>query len=86
MPVTLGVRPEHLTLATAPFSLALKPTIVERLGIHTITYSPLPSGDNFIALFEGNPAIEENVEIAVGVDPRACHLFGPDGQAVPRRP
>jgi multiple sugar transport system ATP-binding protein len=83
--VTLGIRPESLMLEKAPFSLPIRPTIVERLGIHTIAYSPLPSGENFTALFEGNPAIEENVEIAAGVDPVDCHLFDADGLVVPRR-
>jgi hypothetical protein len=32
------------------------PSIVERKGIHTIAYATLPAGENFIALFEGDPA------------------------------
>ena len=84
-PLTLGIRPEHLSLAKSPFTLTLTPAIVERLGIHTIAYSPQPSGENFISLFEGNPNIEPDKPLAIGIDPAQCHLFTADGQALSRR-
>jgi len=84
-PLTLGIRPEHQSLAAAPFTLTLTPNIIERLGIHTIAYSAQPSGENFISLFEGNPTIEDGKPIAIGIDPAQCHLFTADGKALSRR-
>jgi len=84
-PLTLGIRPEHQSLAKSPFTLTLTPAIVERLGIHTIAYSPLPSGENFTSLFEGNPTIEEGKPLSIGVDPTNCHLFTADGTALSRK-
>ena len=84
-PLTLGIRPEHQSLSKAKFTLPFTPAIVERLGIHTIAYSPLPSGENFISLFEGNPQIEPDKPMEIGVDPAKCHLFTADGQALSRR-
>jgi len=80
--VTLGIRPEHLTLGNGPFNLNVTPNIVERLGIHTITYSTLPSGESFTGLFEGDPQVAEGQAFSVGIDPVDCHLFDARGNAV----
>ena len=84
-PVTLGIRPEHLSLSKWRVTLTSTPKIIERLGIHTIAYSPQPSGENFICLFEGNPAMEDGKPIAIGIDPAHCHLFTADGKALSRK-
>ncbi len=81
--LSVGIRPEHVRLdQDAGFRLALKPGIIERLGIHTVAYSPLPSGDTFVALFEGDPPVKDDEEITVSVDPAACHLFDASGAAI----
>mgnify|MGYP001099966037 CR=1 FL=1 len=81
--LSVGIRPEHVRLdAEGGFRLALKPGIIERLGIHTVAYSPLPSGDTFVALFEGDPPVKDDEEITVSVDPAACHLFDASGAAI----
>ena len=82
--VTLGIRPEHLNLGGGAFTIPVTPSIIERLGIHTISYATLPAGENFIALFEGDPDIEEGKSFAAGVDPAQCHLFDAAGLAVGR--
>jgi len=84
-PLTLGIRPEHQSLSKSPVTLTLTPNIIERLGIHTIAYSPQPSGENFISLFEGNPPMEDGKPIAIGIDPAHCHLFTADGKALSRK-
>jgi multiple sugar transport system ATP-binding protein len=83
--VTVGIRPEHLSLTETRIRFAIRPNLIERLGIHTITYSPLASGANFIGLFEGKPPLEEGVEAMVGVDPAQTHVFDEAGIAL-RRP
>ncbi|ODT73138.1 MAG: ABC transporter ATP-binding protein [Pelagibacterium sp. SCN 63-23] len=80
--VTLGVRPEHLTLGGGQFTIETTPNIVEHLGIHTITYSILPGGENFTGLFEGNPDLEDGQTIRLGFNIDAVHLFDAQGLAV----
>jgi ABC-type sugar transport system permease subunit len=50
----------------------------------TIAYATLPAGENFIALFESDPAVEEGKSFAAGIDPVQCHLFDAAGLAVGR--
>ena len=80
--LTVGMRPEHLTLGGGAFEMTITPNIVERLGIHTIVYSTQPSGEGFISLFEGDPVIEPGKAVTVGIDPAACHVFDSNGNAV----
>jgi len=80
--VIVGMRPEHLSLGQEGFSITVTPNIVERLGIHTVAYSTLPAGENYIALFEGDPDIAEGKPVAMSVDPAQCHLFDETGNAV----
>ncbi|WP_137149975.1 sn-glycerol-3-phosphate ABC transporter ATP-binding protein UgpC [Devosia sp. FKR38] len=80
--VTLGVRPEHLHLGAGDFTLNVTPNIVEHLGIHTVAYSTLPAGENFIALFEGAPDITEGVAAPISFRLDQVHLFDTAGLAV----
>ena len=83
--VTVGLRPEHLTLGAADICFTIRPNLIERLGIHTIVYSPMESGANFIGLFEGKPPVKEGAELNVGIDPADCYVFDGSGAAI-RRP
>jgi multiple sugar transport system ATP-binding protein len=81
--VAVGIRPEHVSLGGGkPFSLELTPGLIERLGIHSIAYSPLASGGNFTALFEGEPPIAEGEPMTIGLDPAQVHLFDAEGRAI----
>ncbi|MBD8065797.1 sn-glycerol-3-phosphate ABC transporter ATP-binding protein UgpC [Devosia sp. PTR5] len=80
--VTLGIRPEHLSLGEGEFGLETTPNIVEQLGIHTITYSTLSGGENFIGLFEGNPALAEGQPVRMSFPLDKVHLFDAKGLAV----
>ncbi len=80
--VTVGMRPEHLSLDGGGFGFEVTPGIVERLGIHTLAYCTLAGGQNFVALFEGDPEISQGVSFKVGIDPAKCQLFSSDGIAV----
>ncbi len=82
--VTLGIRPEHLTLGSGVFTVSATPNIIERLGIHTIACCTLPSGENFTCLFDGDPDISEGAAFTVGLDPADCHLFDTEGRAIAR--
>ncbi|MBJ6988098.1 MULTISPECIES: sn-glycerol-3-phosphate ABC transporter ATP-binding protein UgpC [unclassified Devosia] len=80
--VTLGIRPEHLKLNGGDFKIEVTPSIVEQLGIHSITYSTLPAGENFIGLFEGNPNLADGQKVTQGFDLAQAHLFDANGLAV----
>ncbi|HEY4203219.1 MAG TPA: sn-glycerol-3-phosphate ABC transporter ATP-binding protein UgpC [Devosiaceae bacterium] len=80
--LTVGMRPEHMTLGGGGFEMTITPNIVERLGIHTVVYSTQPSGAGFISLFEGDPDVAPGRPMRIGVEPAQCHLFDADGLAV----
>ncbi|HEY8576143.1 MAG TPA: sn-glycerol-3-phosphate ABC transporter ATP-binding protein UgpC [Devosia sp.] len=80
--VTVGIRPEHLKLGQGEFTLKVTPRIVEHLGIHTVLYSDLPAGENFIGLFEGDPKVEEGTPVEIGFSLGQVHLFDQAGMAV----
>jgi multiple sugar transport system ATP-binding protein len=80
--VIVGIRPEHLTVGGAEFSLTITPHLIEHLGIHTILYADVPGAEHFIALFEGDPKAEEGKPISIGFLAEDVHLFDSAGQAV----
>jgi len=80
--VTVGIRPEHLKLGAGDFTLAITPKIVEHLGIHTVIYSTLPGGENFVGLFEGAPDVADGQIARLGFALDQVHLFDSAGQAV----
>jgi multiple sugar transport system ATP-binding protein len=80
--VTLGIRPEHLSLGKGEFTLTPTPKIVEHLGIHTVLYADLPAGESFVGLFEGDPKIDEGVPLEVSFSLASAHLFDAAGLAV----
>ena len=80
--VTIGIRPEHLRLGAGQFTMPVTPSIVEHLGIHTVVYSTLPAGENFIGLFEGDPDVPEGKPLEVSFSLGQVHLFDDKGLAV----
>ncbi|KKB77776.1 ABC transporter ATP-binding protein [Devosia soli] len=80
--VTVGIRPEHMSLGEGEFTIETVPNIVEHLGIHTIAYSTLPGGEAFIGLFEGNPEIADGKPLRVSFSVADAHLFDARGLAV----
>ncbi|KRA47438.1 ABC transporter ATP-binding protein [Devosia sp. Root635] len=80
--VTVGIRPEHLHLGEGEVTFTVTPNIVEELGIHTVTYSTLPGGENFVGLFEGDPDVPEGKALDVSFALDQVHLFDQAGLAV----
>ncbi|CAN7282616.1 sn-glycerol-3-phosphate ABC transporter ATP-binding protein UgpC [Trinickia sp. LjRoot230] len=88
-PVTVGVRPEHLTLVTpdverGSLGLVLNREIVltERLGEQTYVHLDAPNGAALIAKVAGDASVNRGERIACGASASACHLFTEDGFAV----
>ena len=85
-PLTLGVRPEHLTLDQADASIDIVPNVVEHLGIHTVTYSSIPGSDaTFCALLPGSAPAKVGAALAMGMNGADCHLFDETGTAFDRQ-
>ncbi len=70
-PVTLGIRPEHVSLA--PRGLALQVELVEPLGSETLVHGRMPDGTALLAKLQGAAAIGD--EVFVTIDPAELHVF-----------
>lgn len=88
-PVTLGVRPEHLTLraggddsAATALTLTREVVLTERLGEQTYVHLDASDGRTLIAKVAGDARVERGARMAFGAPASACHLFGDDGFAI----
>ncbi len=82
--VTLGVRPEDLH-PTENGPIRGRTLIVERLGGLTLVHVELPDGTVLVVQAEGGIATSAHAPMALALDPERCHVFGPDGQALPHQ-
>jgi multiple sugar transport system ATP-binding protein len=83
-PLTLGIRPEHLSLGGGDLAVSVTPTAIERLGISTIAYCTLPSGQNYCAVLPGSAPVHADKPFATGIRASDCHLFDGEGNALER--
>jgi multiple sugar transport system ATP-binding protein len=83
--LTLGIRPEHTALSGGDLKVTVTPSVIERLGINTVAYASLPSGEPYCALLSGSAPIHVDTPVTTGIRIADCHLFDEDGQAFERR-
>lgn len=83
--LTLGIRPEHISLSGGDVRMMMTPTVIERLGVNTVAYSNLAGGEAFCALLNGSAPLRVEQPTPVGFDAADCHLFDADGLSLPRR-
>ncbi len=86
-PVTLGIRPEHLTKAEDHNLIQTEVTLVEPLGSHSYVYLKTPDSDEPL-IFRG-PGDFQGVKgdrLTVCISADHCHLFGEDGRELRRKP
>lgn len=84
--LTLGIRPEHITLEPGDLTLRVTPSVVEQLGQQTIGYAGLPGRDeHFCFVLPGTRVIEDDKPLDVSFTASECHLFDKDGKAFERR-
>ncbi|MCX2722868.1 ABC transporter ATP-binding protein [Roseibium salinum] len=84
--LTLGLRPEHIHLTEAEAAVKVVPTVVERLGIHTVTHSSLDGSDSvFCGLLPGDAPARVGEELTMGLNGAECHLFDENGHAFERK-
>ena len=72
-PIKLGIRPEHLAVATDGFSIEVE--LVEALGADTVVYGRLPDGEALLVRMAGIPTVRERDRLTVAPQTDALHLF-----------
>jgi multiple sugar transport system ATP-binding protein len=81
--VTLGVRPEHLTVGTGEdATLQGQVRLTERLGSETMLYVDLGAETEVVVRTDGLSAARPGDVVPIGLSRRSCHLFDAEGQAV----
>ncbi len=80
----LGIRPEHLTLDTD--GIRAQVFVVEALGGESYVHADTQAGHRLVIKAGGDVTVRRGEQIAIGLDPRRCHLFEASGAAVPRLP
>ncbi|PPC74346.1 ABC transporter [Pokkaliibacter plantistimulans] len=84
-PVSLGIRPEHLSLGTElPTCFAGEVTLTEELGEATYVYTSNGAGQDLVLKVDGHEEIAVHSQIRFGFKPGVAHLFDKDGMALPR--
>ena len=82
--MTLGIRPEHLKLDPAG-ALRGEVLVVERLGGTTFLHVKSEEGDLLTVQTDGENPVRMHDQVRLSCATGHCHLFCPDGLAVPHR-
>ncbi|KZM50104.1 sn-glycerol-3-phosphate ABC transporter ATP-binding protein UgpC [Labrenzia sp. OB1] len=83
--LTLGIRPEHITLGAGDVKFDIVPSVVERLGVNTIVYASASGDAPFSAAFAGAAAVTVDTPATISFNAADCHLFDDKGEALERR-
>jgi len=79
--VTMGIRPEHLTLCHADKALiSAKLDLIEHLGEYALIYATAPDGSEIIAKAEHPPAAKEGDTLYFTAADKHAHYFDPATQ------
>lgn len=86
-PVTLGIRPEHLTRGGEHNLIETEVTLVEPLGSHSYVYLKIPdAGEPLIFRGSGDFHGAKGDKLRVCLPADDCHLFGENGMSIRRQP
>ena len=86
-PVTLGIRPEHLTMGRDHNFVETVVKLVEPLGSHSYVYLETPDADEPL-IFRGSGDFRgaKGDKLTVCISANHCHLFGKDGNVLRQKP
>ncbi len=81
---TLGVRPEHITIADGSgVKLAdVRVDLVENLGGQTVVYATTTDGQPLNIVLEGQRKVELGSTVSAYIDPARLHLFNAEGSVI----
>ena len=80
--VTLGIRPEHLTLEVdGSGHYETRASLVEMLGSDTFIYLR-NDAENIVVRDSGGRRLKAGEEVAISFPPALCHLFNADGRRI----
>ena len=81
---TLGVRPEHITIADGSgVKLAdISVDLVENLGGQTVVYATTSDGQPLNIVLEGQRKVDLGSTVSAYIDPARLHLFNAEGNAI----
>ncbi len=86
-PVTLGIRPEHLTTGGNHNLIKTDVQLVEPLGSHSYVYLEISDADKPLTFrASGDFRGRKGDKLTVCVSADHCHLFGTDGEALRQQP
>jgi multiple sugar transport system ATP-binding protein len=81
---TLGIRPEHITIADGSGVKFADVTVdlVENLGGQTVVYATTTDGQALTIVLEGQRNVAIGSKVAAYVDPAKAHIFDAEGMAL----
>ncbi|WP_297111109.1 sn-glycerol-3-phosphate ABC transporter ATP-binding protein UgpC [uncultured Devosia sp.] len=81
---TLGIRPEHITIAEGSGVKFAEVTVdlVENLGGQTVVYATTKDGQGLTIVLEGQRSVDLGTKVSAYVDPAKAHLFDAQGMAI----
>jgi multiple sugar transport system ATP-binding protein/lactose/L-arabinose transport system ATP-binding protein len=80
--VTLGIRPEHITLDAGDNRIALTADLSESLGGSTLVYGQAAAGETVTLQTAGWRALDKGERFTAGFDAAQAYLFDKDGRAL----
>jgi multiple sugar transport system ATP-binding protein/alpha-glucoside transport system ATP-binding protein len=80
---TIGIRPEHVTLATAETAdLTGTLSVIEQFGEYALAYVEIGTGELMTIKLDGAPDLQLHQPIHMAIPPQALHLFDESGRAL----
>lgn len=77
-PVTVGVRPQHITLGTGDHTIPATIRLVEALGSETVLHTDI-AGQKLLVVAPGQHDLAPGAEIALSLASAPIHLFNDEG-------
>lgn len=76
--ITIGIRPQHVTLGSGEKNIRGTIKLVEALGSETVLHTDV-AGQKFLVVIPGQHSLSPGVEVDFSISNNAIHLFDPDG-------